>query len=171
LFPPVSSADLPLADLEEQCLRMAVSLSDGGSQVHLASTTGLWDQSVLHLWLNYFDSLVGAAATAPDTPWKTLPLLDSTDVWEHYRALNDTAALYPADACVHELVMQQVQRSADALAVASEQHRLTYRQLDQRSNGIARRLGLLGAGPGRCVAVCMERGADLPVALLGVLKA
>ena len=67
--------------------------------------------------------------------------------------------------------MQQVQWSAEALAVASEQHQLTYRQLDQRSNGIARRLRLLGAGPGRCVAVCMERGADLPVALLGVLKA
>ena len=120
--PPVSSADLP-----EQSLRMAVSLSDSGCQVHLASTTGLWDQSVLQLWLYYFDSLVAGAATAPDTPWKTLALLDSTDAWEHYRALNDTAAPYPADACVHELVMQQVQRSADALAVASEHQQLTYR--------------------------------------------
>ncbi len=164
--PPVSSADLP-----EQCLRMAVSLSDSGCQVHLASTTGLWDQSVLHLWLYYFDSLVAGAATAPDTPWKMLPLLDPTDAREHYRALNDTAAPYPAEACVHELVMQRVQRSADALAVASEQHQLTYRQLDQRSNGIALRLRRLGAGPGRGVAVCMERSADLPVALLGVLKA
>ena len=164
--PPVSLADLP-----EQCLRMTVSLSESGCQVHLASTTGRWDQSLLHLWLYYFDNLVAGAATTPDIPWKTLPLLDPIDAWEHYRALNDTAAPYPADACVHELVMQQVQRSADALAVASEQHQLTYRQLDQRSNGIARRLRLLGAGPGRCVAVCMERAADLPVALLGVLKA
>jgi amino acid adenylation domain-containing protein len=164
--PPVSSSDLP-----EQCLRMAVSLSDSGCQVRLASTTGLWDQSVLHLWLYYFDSLVAGAATAPDTPWKRLPLLDPADAQQHYWALNDTAAPYPADSCVHELVMQQVQRSANGLAVASESHQLTYRQLDQRSNGIARRLRLLGAGPGRAVAVCMERGANLPVALLGVLKA
>jgi amino acid adenylation domain-containing protein len=164
--PPGSLADLP-----EQCLRMTVSLSDSGCQVHLASTTARWDQSLLHLWLYYFDSLVAGAAATPDIPWKTLPLLDPIDAWEHYRALNDTAAPYPADACVHELVMQQVQRSADAPALASERHQLTYRQLDQRSNGIARRLRLLGAGPGRCVAVCMERAADLPVALLGILKA
>jgi hypothetical protein len=164
--PPVSSANLP-----EQCLRMAVSLSDSGGQVHLASTTGLWDQSVLQLWLYYFDNLLAGAATAPDTPWKALPLLDSTDAWAHYRALNDTAAPYPADACVHELVMPHVQRSADALAVTFQEHHLTYRQLDQRSNGIAQRLRLFGAGPGRCVAVCMERAADLPVVLLGVLKA
>jgi amino acid adenylation domain-containing protein len=167
------SSPLPVspANLQEQCLRMAVTLSDSGCQLHLASTTGLWDESILLLWLYYFDNMVAGAATAPDTPWKLLPLLDSTDAWEHYRALNDTAAPFPADACVHELVMQQVQRLPDALAVVSEQQQLTYRQLDQRSNGIARRLRLLGAGPGRCVAVCMERAADLPVALLGVLKA
>jgi amino acid adenylation domain-containing protein len=169
--PPVTSSDLPSARLEEQCLRMAVSLSDSSCQVHLASTTGLWDQSVLHLWLFYFDSLVAGAAATPDTCWKTLPLLDPTDAWEHYRALNDTAAPYPADACVHELVMQQVQRSADVVAVASESHQLTYRQLDERSNRIANRLRLHGAGPGRGVVVCMDRAVDLPVALLGVLKA
>lgn len=166
-----ATTPIPSVELPEQSLRMTVSLSDSGYQIRLATSTGLWDQSVLNLWLYYFDSLLAAAATAPDTPWKTLPLLDPTDAWEHYRALNDTAAPYPADACVHELVMQHAQRSPEAVAVASDQHQLTYRQLDQRSNDIARHLRQLGAGPDRCVAVCMDRAVDLPVALLGVLKA
>ena len=63
--PPVSRADL-----RNNACAVAVSLSDSDCQVHLASTTGLWDQSVLHLWLYYFDSLLAGAAISPDTPCK-----------------------------------------------------------------------------------------------------
>ena len=167
----VASSRVSFADIPDHGLRMAVHITDSETHVRLASTTGLWDQTVLRLWLRYFDHLLAAAAAAPDIPWKTLPLLDEMDAQEFYLAFNDTAAAYPVDACVHELVMRQVEQTPDALAIASESQRLTYRELHERSDAIARHLQALGAGPGRPVAVCMERSAELPVALLAVLKA
>jgi amino acid adenylation domain-containing protein len=167
----LASSRVSFADIPDHGLRMAVHLADSEVNVRLASTTGLWDQTVLRLWLRYFDHLLAAAAAAPDIPWKTLPLLDALDAQEFYRALNDTAAAYPADACVHELVMRWVEQTPDALAIASESQRFTYRQLHERSDAIAQQLQACGAGPGRPVAVCMERTAELPVALLAVLKA
>ncbi len=166
-----ASSRVSFADIADHGLRLAVHLSDGETHVRLASTTGLWDQAVLRLWLRYFDHLIAAAAAAPDIPWKTLPLLDAIDAQQFYLALNNTAAAYPADACVHELVMRWVEQTPDALAIASESQRFTYRQLHERSDAIARQLQARGAGPGRPVAVCMERTAELPVALLAVLKA
>jgi amino acid adenylation domain-containing protein len=166
-----ASSRVSFADIPDHGLRMAVHLADSEANVRLASTTGLWDQTVLRLWLRYFDHLLAAAAAAPDIPWKTLPLLDAIDAQEFYRAFNDTSAAYPADACVHELVMRRVEQTPDALAIASETQRFTYRQLHERSDAIARQLQACGAGPGRPVAVCMERTAELPVALLAVLKA
>jgi non-ribosomal peptide synthetase component F len=64
----------------------------------------------------------------------------------------------------------QVERTPDAVAVAYEGERLSYRELNQRANRLARRLRTLGAGPDTLVGICMERAPELMVALVGVLK-
>ncbi|MBV9233232.1 MAG: non-ribosomal peptide synthetase [Candidatus Eremiobacteraeota bacterium] len=56
--------------------------------------------------------------------------------------------------------------------VAAEDSRgsLTYEQLERESNALARRLRELGAGPDRCVGICVERSTRFIVAALAVLK-
>jgi non-ribosomal peptide synthetase component F len=56
-------------------------------------------------------------------------------------------------------------------AVVCDGVALTYRDLDQRANRLARRLMELGVGPNVLVGLFLERGVDMVVALLGVLKA
>ncbi len=48
---------------------------------------------------------------------------------------------------------------------------LTYAELDERSDRLARHLVGLGVGPDRRVAICLEQSAELAVAVVGVLKA
>jgi len=72
---------------------------------------------------------------------------------------------------LHGLVEAQAARSPDAVAVTFEGARLTYRELTARADAVAHRLSGLGVGPETLVAVCAERSLELPVALLGVLKA
>jgi amino acid adenylation domain-containing protein len=166
-----TSSHLSPTDLPDHALRMTAQVSNAEILVRLASSTDLWDQAVLRLWLRYFDSLLMAAVLAPDTGWKTLPLFDSVDAQQFYKSFNNTAVAYPADLCLHDLVMLQVERAPGSLAVSSDSRNFTYRQLHERSNAIARQLQAMGAGPNRPVVVCIERTAELPVALLGVLKA
>nr|BFD89369.1 hypothetical protein KitaXyl93_07290 [Kitasatospora sp. Xyl93] len=66
---------------------------------------------------------------------------------------------------------EQALRTPDAIAVSSGEVRLTYRELDERANRLAHRLGELGVVAESPVAVLMERSADLVVAILAVLKA
>ena len=48
---------------------------------------------------------------------------------------------------------------------------ITYKQLDERSNQLARHLINLGVGTEDCVALLLDRSADFVVAALAVLKA
>ena len=78
----------------------------------------------------------------------------------------------PADTPpVQELYEAQVDRTPLAPAVASSGAELTYRQLDERANRLAHYLQGRGVAPGALVAICMERGLDMVVGLLGILKA
>ena len=115
--------------------------------------------------------LLTAAASRPDAPVSTLPLLDRAERQRVVVEWNDTARPYPRQATIHELVCQQVDASPDARAVVFEGTELTYGQLDRRANQLANHLQSLGAGPGMLVGVCLERSIEMVVALLAVLKA
>ncbi len=73
--------------------------------------------------------------------------------------------------CVHELIQAQAKVRPDAVAVFDGNKRLTYRELDQQANELARRLQASGVHVGDPVGLCMRRSADLVIGALGVLKA
>ncbi|WP_197321542.1 amino acid adenylation domain-containing protein [Saccharomonospora sp. NB11] len=72
---------------------------------------------------------------------------------------------------VHRLVGEQARRRPDTLAVVGPRDRLTYAELDRRSNRLAHHLVEQGVGPDTLVAVCLPRSVDSVVAPLAVLKA
>ncbi|WP_050994149.1 non-ribosomal peptide synthetase [Streptomyces violaceusniger] len=83
---------------------------------------------------------------------------------------NDTYAPISDDVAVHRLVEAQVERTPDAMAVAYGTERLTYRELNERANQLAHYLAEQGIGCGSLIAVFVERGIEMIIALLGVLK-
>ncbi len=66
------------------------------------------------------------------------------------------------DRCLHELFEVWVGRTPDAPALRCGARTLSYRELDRRSNQLARRLRQLGAGPGDFVALFLDR-SELPI--------
>ncbi len=76
-----------------------------------------------------------------------------------------------ADACLHELIAAQARRTPDAIALAFEGQRLTYRELDRRASRLAQHLRQLEVGPDVLVGLLVERSLEMVVGILGVLKA
>ena len=84
---------------------------------------------------------------------------------------NDTSTPYERDTCVHQLFEQQVERTPDSVAVEFGSTQLTYRDLNDRANQLAHHLRDCGVGAEVPVGICMERSAEMVVALLAILKA
>ncbi|MGW7276698.1 amino acid adenylation domain-containing protein, partial [Streptomyces sp. NPDC054864] len=68
------------------------------------------------------------------------------------------------------LFEMQVARTPDAVAVVLEEEKLSYREVNERANRLARLLARRGVGRERAVAVWMDRCPELPVVLLAILK-
>lgn len=86
-------------------------------------------------------------------------------------ARNDMRETCSGESCLHELFERQVQRTASATAVEHEDRRLTYGDLNRRSNQLAHHLRESGVKPETRVAICVERSLGMIVALLAALKA
>jgi amino acid adenylation domain-containing protein/non-ribosomal peptide synthase protein (TIGR01720 family) len=72
--------------------------------------------------------------------------------------------------CIHHLIEEQAAQKPTANAVQFGDQRLSYRDLDSRANRVAHHLCAQGVGPGDLVGICLERSAELVVAVVGVLK-
>ncbi|HKH43441.1 MAG TPA: amino acid adenylation domain-containing protein, partial [Thermoanaerobaculia bacterium] len=75
------------------------------------------------------------------------------------------------DLCLHDLFLEQVARTPDAVALKARGESLTYAELADRVGRLAAWMRDAGVGPEKRVAVCLERSADLVAALLGILQA
>lgn len=71
---------------------------------------------------------------------------------------------------VIDLFVEQARRNPNQVAAIYEQDRLSYRQLDQSSNQLARYLREKGLEQGQLVGICMDRSLAMLRAILSVLK-
>jgi amino acid adenylation domain-containing protein len=112
---------------------------------------------------------ITACCKRSQQPLRSLPLLSSAQRQQMLVHWNDTATMCPSGG-IHELIADQAARTPNAIAVEAETH-LSYRELDRRSNQLARCLVKQGVVPDTLVAVCLPRSVELVIGLLGVLKA
>ncbi|WP_448042759.1 amino acid adenylation domain-containing protein [Bradyrhizobium liaoningense] len=117
------------------------------------------------------DRLVEALECSPRAPVREVDILPAEERRLLLEAWNRTWAHYPQDQSFVAQFEAQVRRSPEAIALVFGELRLSYAALNARANGLARRLRDQGVGTDVVVGLALERGAEMLVALLAVLKA
>ena len=91
---------------------------------------------------------------------------------------NDTAAPYPKDKTIDQLFEEQVCKTPKNIAVVFEDEALSYQELNQKSNQLARYIrdkykaqNKKDLQPDSLIGLCVERSLDMIIAILGILKA
>ncbi|WP_099289584.1 non-ribosomal peptide synthetase [Erwinia amylovora] len=117
-------------------------------------------------------TLLGAAARTEnaDMPAAALPLLTAADrqLLESWHA---PASANPPAQYLTQMFEAQAEQSATAVALVSGEQQLTYAGLNQRANQLAHCLLARGVSPQDRIAFCLQRGVDMVIAMLGILKA
>ncbi|PGU34772.1 non-ribosomal peptide synthetase, partial [Bacillus cereus] len=84
---------------------------------------------------------------------------------------NNTKAEYPSDKTVQELFEEQVERTPNNIAVVFGEEQVTYRELNEKANQLARVLRECGVGREKIVAIMVDRSVEMIVGILGIIKA
>jgi amino acid adenylation domain-containing protein len=82
-----------------------------------------------------------------------------------------TLQSFDLGACLHERFEQQVERTPDAVALVWEDESLSYAQLNRRANWLAHHLRELSVTADQLVGLHIERGIEMVVGIIGILKA
>jgi amino acid adenylation domain-containing protein len=118
-----------------------------------------------------FEALLRAIAAEPGQHLSGMPTMPASEKTRILEEWNDTQADYPAHALLHELFEAQAERSPDREALIVGDTALSYAGLAARAARVAHALRTRGLGRGQRVGLCVERGADMVAAMLGILKA
>jgi amino acid adenylation domain-containing protein len=150
-----------------------LSLTETADELHGAIfyRTDLFDAETISRMVGQFQMILEGVVANPDQRLSALPLLTERERRRLLIEWNDTKKDYPKYKSIQELFEAQAERTPDTTAVTFEGEQLTYRELNQHANRLARYLIKLGVGPEVLVGVYMERSLEMITGLLGILKA
>jgi amino acid adenylation domain len=152
---------------------LSLTLEERGSSLvgDIEYCSDLFDCQTIERWIGHLKVLLAAMVSDESRKLGSLPLLSESERDHILEDFNDTTVPYPDRLTVHELFEQQVERTPDAIAVRYMREELSYRELNQRANQLAHRLRGIGVRSDDRVAICVERGLEMMIGLLGILKA
>ena len=130
----------------------------------------LFEAETIERMSRHFVQLLRAISAGSDAPVSDLDLVPADERELVLGEYAGASAEYP-QLCLHELFAQQVALRPDAEAVRYGSERLTYGELDRRSNQIAHLLRGRDVRPGELVGLLMERSVEMIVSMLGIVKA
>jgi amino acid adenylation domain-containing protein len=133
--------------------------------------TDLLDEAAMRGLAQRFSVLLREAAQSPGRELGALPLLSPLERDQLAQAGAGPAPVKIAAAHVLEIFAEQVRNAPEATALVVGEQRLTFAELNARSNQFSRYLRNLGVGPEVRVGLCLNRSLEMIVALIAVWKA
>jgi amino acid adenylation domain-containing protein/non-ribosomal peptide synthase protein (TIGR01720 family) len=162
----VAKFDLQLSLIE----RVDGHGSPAGISAGFRYASDVFDQASIQRMAERFERVIATVAEDPSVAVGDIDILLPT---ERERVLLDPnrRGVDVGPMSLVDLFDRSVALAGDAVAVSCDGNAVTYRELDERANRLARLLVARGVGAETLVAVAMTRSVDLVVALLAVVKA
>ena len=137
----------------------------------LTYATDLFDATTLQRLAQHWTNLLHSIVADCTLRIAELPLHDNVERQATLLQWNPVVADFPSDACLHQLIEAQAERTPQAIAVTCAEQTLSYGELNSRANQLAHKLIASGVGPDVRVGLAVERSLEMLVGLLAILKA
>ncbi|MGD2087798.1 MAG: amino acid adenylation domain-containing protein [Candidatus Aminicenantes bacterium] len=132
----------------------------------------LYQKSTITRIIKHFQQLLQQSLFHVDIPLGDIDILTDKEKKQLLFDFNDTAAHYPYNKSIHDLLAAQVQRTLDQTALKGMRNiHFSYRELNKKSDQLAYLLQEKGVKPDTIVAIMGKRSIEIVIGILGILKA
>ncbi|QMV44170.1 non-ribosomal peptide synthetase [Cohnella cholangitidis] len=162
-----------LYDTEQSRFDLTLELAEigDGMRVHFEFATDLFLPKTIERLSRHFIQILKEVTTAPDIPLSRIDMLEKAEKSQILFGFNATYSDYAGDKTVHRLFEERVRQTPDQAALVCEDKHLTYRELNEKANRLARALRDEGVQPDQLVGMLVERSFEMLIGILAILKA
>ncbi|WP_121612455.1 non-ribosomal peptide synthetase [Mesobacillus foraminis] len=174
--------DLKLGDLQIQELIKEQKVSkfdltlhvferDHALSIYFEYNTDLFTRGTMNRWMGYFKNILGAITESPAIKINEIVMQDKEELEYFARNFNQTAVPYPSDKTVQELFEEQVILHPQKPAINCNGQEISYADLNQRANAIAKKLRESHTGKSKVAGIFIDRSIEAIAGIIGILKA
>ncbi|MGX5439995.1 amino acid adenylation domain-containing protein [Bacillus thuringiensis] len=136
----------------------------------LAYDENLYSEELIQNIINHLTSVMEQVVQDENQKVSQLEILSEKEKYILLNEFNKTKTEYPKDKTIYQLFEEQVERTPDQVAVVFEERQLTYRELNEKSNQVARLLWDKGVQPDKIVGIMVDHSLEMIIGIMGILK-
>ena len=131
----------------------------------------IYEKQYVNMIAGHIKQIIKEVVENPEIKISEMEIISEEEKRKILLDFNDTKTEYPKHKTIHELFEEQVEKSPDNIAVVYENKELTYRELNEKSNSLARVLREKGVIAGSIVGIMVDRSLEMIIGIMGILKA
>ena len=162
---------IPTEEVTRFDIEFHLHQGDGKLSGDIIFAADLFEAETIRGVVRVFEEVLRRGLQQPQTLIMTMPLTDGIPELDRMGLLDMVKTEYPRDMSVVDVFRQQVRLSANDTAIVDSSSRMSYAELDQRSDQVAAWLCQRQLPAETFVAVLAPRSCEAIIALFGILKA
>jgi len=159
-----------ISDLEIDTV-FSFLLTKDSIEVVVEYNANMYTEQIIKQVVKYLFNYLGEVTQNPQIKLSEIEILSEAEKKELLFNFNNTDAVYPKDQTIHKVFEAQVERSPDNIAVVFADQRLTYQELNNKANQLARVLRSKGVQANSIVGIVVERSLEMIIGIMGIVKA
>ena len=161
---------IPNSNVSKFDLSMEVIPVDNEYSLRFEYCTKLFNEDFIQRLSSHYINILNTILDNTEIKIADIDILSVEEKNQILYKFNNTKIDYPKDKTIIDLFEEQVEKTPDNIAVVFENQQLTYRELNEKANQLARYLIENGITNNSIVGIMVPRSFEMLIAMFGILK-
>ncbi|HEX3045261.1 MAG TPA: amino acid adenylation domain-containing protein [Bacillota bacterium] len=173
----IKNADFKLLpyEFENKTAKFDLTLNgtetENGVDFTLEYATDLFTRETVLRLAEHFKNILGKILENPQIELQDIPMISEAEKGQILDNFNNTQTAFPKNKTIQSIFEEQAGKTPDKVALIFEEKQLTYGELNEKANRLARILRDNGARTNQGIGVLAERSLEMIIGIFGILKA
>lgn len=130
-----------------------------------------YERKTIERIINHFNNIMKQVIFNIDLKISDINIMNVDEEKQLIEDFNNFQQEFPDNMTIHELFEKQVEANPNDIAVVFEENKISFKELNEKANQLARILRNKGVKPGSIVGVMVERSVEMIIGIIAILKA